>query len=234
MTMTKPSGPKVPQRYWGPWHFSRSRGMAREIEAIRRYIKVVTAALDREFTEFTAELGQVAESANEQHADTIGDDFEEAQTLYVEHFPAFTIQNTFVATYSLLEDNLFGIARFVGSRLDIELDPSELADKGINAARKFLKKLCGVEIPADEFWNAALKHGQIRNVCAHAGRKVKKENNEIRDYVARTSSLSINKEGEIVLTQEFCFEVLDNVENLLKAAYQLGWDRIAHVGPKKK
>jgi hypothetical protein len=94
MTTRKPSAPARPKRYWDPWHFIRSTGMAQEIEAIRRYITVVTAALDREFAEFTEKLGRTAESADEQDMDAIGG-----------------------------------------------------------------------EIPADQFWNAAVTHGQIRNVC---------------------------------------------------------------------
>ena len=91
MNERKPSAPAGPQRYWGPWHFSRSRGMAREIDAIRRYIAVVTAALDREFAEFTEELGRRAEGAEEQNAEAIsGETFD---AVIVERLRAFLDQD---------------------------------------------------------------------------------------------------------------------------------------------
>ncbi len=43
---------------------------------------------------------------------------------------------------------MLGIARIVGRRLGVKLDPDDLRDKGIRAAKKYLEGLCGVVFPA--------------------------------------------------------------------------------------
>ncbi len=85
----------------------------------------------------------------------------------MELFPAFALQTTFVATYTLLEDELCDIARAGGLHLKVELDPEDLGDKGIHAAKKYFQKLYGINIADDPNWHLMIRYGQLRNVCAH-------------------------------------------------------------------
>lgn len=152
----------------------------------------------------------------------IGADLAEAEAYYVDQFPAFALQTTFVATYSLLEDELLGIARTVGRHLKIELDSEDLHDNGIYAAKKYLKKLCNITIPTERHWEQAVKHGMLRNICVHTRGRVKTSNTEVRKYVDRkTGLLSIDERNHLQFTREFCLEVLDNVESLLNEVYKL-------------
>jgi hypothetical protein len=222
------SGQTAKKRGHPPWFFFRRRGLEGEIETIHRYIETVTSALDREFASFEERLRQQAEGADEETRQLLGEDYAEEKGYLIDHFPEFTLQNTFVATYSLLEDEMFKIARFVGGRLKIKLDPEELCDKGIRAAKKFLEKLCDITIPGDAVWQQAVQHGSVRNVFAHARGRVKKTSTDVRRYVEGKTS-SIDDKDQLHVTKEFCFEVLDNVKALLLKVLYLAGDRVARI-----
>ena len=124
-----------------------------------------------------------------------------------------------------------GIARLGGSRLKISLGPDELNDKGIRAAKKYLDKLCGVKVPNDDPWQAATKHGLLRNVFSHSRGRVKKDNNDVRRYVAANPDLiRIDDHDRLRLTQEFCLQVLKNVGVLLRSILVLAEERLALLG----
>ena len=141
--------------------------MSHEVEAIRRYIEIVTASFEREVNTSEAALDQQAKGAPDHLIQSLVEDYAEATSDFLGHFPTFALETTFVATYSLLEDEMFEIARIVGHHLKINLEPEELGDKGIHAAKKYLEKLCGVTVPPDQHWEQAVNHGRIRNVYVH-------------------------------------------------------------------
>jgi hypothetical protein len=200
--------------------------MEREIEMIRRYIDSVTSSFEREFKEYEAHLAKQAEGASEDEMQSIGEDWGEAATFYVDLFPAFALETTFVASYAFLEDQMLEIARLIGQRLGIQLKPEDLKDKGIVGAKTYLEKLCGITVPVDQRWEKATKHGQLRNACEHTRGRVKKENSELRKYVkANKATLSIDDRDRLQFTREFCLEVLDNIKALLGELYKLARKR---------
>lgn len=225
MSEKKPTPPKQKPRGHRPWFAFLRINLEHEIDAIRRYIETVITALEREFQKYTEQLKKQTEEADAEIMQQIGEDYAEEKAYLVEHFPEFTLQNAFVATYSLLEDELFKIARHTGKFLQIKLEPEELGDRGIHAAKTFLEKLCDVTIPNDRVWQTAVRHGQLRNVFAHARGYVKPTNTEIRQYVATQTTISIDAKDRLRITQDFCFEALENVQVLLRSVLKLAGDR---------
>lgn len=225
---TKKTDPAKPRAMKYSVRFAlRRMGLENEIEALRRYIETVTASIEREFKQFTERLAKQAAFADEETKQLLGEDFAEEASYFVTHFPEFTLRTTFVATYSLLEDELLAIAGDLGRHLKIRLKPDALNDKGIHAAKTYLMTLCGIAFPDKKVpWQQVLHYNRLRNICAHARGRVKKDDKQARNYIKSKSSLTIDANDRIHLTKEFCFEVLDNVKALLLEVLRLVQDRM--------
>lgn len=228
MSDEKAEAPPTRRRKYSAWFALRLSGLDHEIEAIRRYIDTVTSSIEQEFKSYNERLRVQADGADEETMQLIGEDYSEEASYFVEQFPDFALQNTFVATYSLLEDELLDIARFVGRRLGIKLDPNDLSDTGIHAGKKYLEALCGIAFPEGQHpWQETLHYNRLRNVCAHARGRVKKGDKNVRTYVASRKFIVIDDKDRLHLTKEFCMEVLDNVRELLAEILKLARDRVA-------
>lgn len=126
---------------------ARHRGCIHEIEVIRRYIDSVTSTFERERRSYEAHLLQRVKREVDDEAQSIYEDLSESDHYLGIHFPAFALQTTFVATYSLLEDEMVNLARVVGRKMGIKLAPDDLKHTGIHAARVYLESLCGIDFP---------------------------------------------------------------------------------------
>lgn len=227
---TAPDNPTPRKRAYVPaiiW--AREHGVEDEVETIRRYIDSVTASFDRDFKEQSAHLHQVPGTLSDEEAEWYGEQYSEIQSDYVDRFPAFALETTFVATYAFLEDEMMNICRLIGSRLKIKLGPEKLSDKGIEAAKTYLEKLCDVNVPNERPWQQAQHYGRLRNVFTHSRGRVKDDNKPVHQFVAaNTGKISIDK-GRLRITKAFCLEVLDDVKKLLKSLLHLAKDRIAET-----
>jgi hypothetical protein len=217
----------VPSRIVFRW-----QSMRREIETIRRYIETVTSSFEQEFKSYTAYLEKQAEDTPDHLIESLAEDYAEAESHLLKHFPAFALHTTFVASYSLLEDQMLEIGRIVGRHLNVNLEPEDLWDKGIHAAKKYLEKLCGINVPNGRPWEEVVHYGKLRNVCMHSRGRVKETNSDVRKYVAKKTSITINDYNHLEFTKTFCLEALDNIEELLNALYELARDRDMEAMPQ--
>ena len=203
------------------WHSMRS-----DVEAIRDYIQTVDSA----FKEFEAQVAKEEAKLPEHAKAAFFED--EAQTAFnlTRHFPEFAWETTFVAIYSFLEDEMLGIARIVGRRLGIKLDPDDLRDKGIRAAKKYLQHLCSVAFPEGKHpWQEALHYNRVRNAIVHSRGRLKrsKYGARIQKYVQGKKSVTIDSFNRLQLSKAFCLEVLENVESLLDDLFKLALKRVS-------
>jgi hypothetical protein len=181
----------------------------------------VTAAFAREFKEHEASLQKLPSNLTDEESEWYGEEYAEMQTYYGDRFPNFALETSFVATYAFLEDEMMNICRLVGGRLKIKLGPDKLSDKGIEAARTYLEKLCDITVPNDERWRRAKTYGQLRNIYSHARGRVKPDNKPVQQYVAANATMLSIEKGRLRVTKEFCLQVLDDVEKLLKSLLHL-------------
>ena len=206
--------------------WARQHGVQEEVETIRRYLDSVTSAFAREYKRHEESLKDMPGDMEDHEAEWYAENHAEMQTYYIDRFPAFALETSFVSTYAFLEDEMMNICRLVGSRLKIKLGPEKINDKGIEAAKTYLEKLCDITIPNDRLWQQAKMFGQLRNSFSHTRGRVKADNKPVQQYVAASAGkLSIEK-GRLRITKEFCQEVLDDVEKLLKSLLHLARERI--------
>jgi hypothetical protein len=206
---------------------ARWQAMQQETASIRRYIEIVTAALAREFKFYDADVARRAVAAAPDAVQDLAEEWGATAGDLVDRFPQFTLQTTFVATYSLLEDELIGLARYLGRHLDVKLDPEELSDQGIHAAKTYLARLCGIAFPESMHpWQEVLHYNRLRNVLAHRRGRVKKDDKKVRRYVESPKSVVIDKDDRLVLTKEFCLDVLATIDALMDNLFRLARDRV--------
>lgn len=205
------------------------RLMHGEVESIRIYLGTVAASFQREFERFEAHVSERAADMDEDTRERCMEDCAETAHELTRHFPTFAWQTSFVSVYTLLEDDMLAIARTLGQHLGITLDPDDLKDRGIFAAKKFLESLCGISFPeGGRPWQEVLHYNRLRNVIVHSRGRVRGMKNErpIRNYVRGTKSLSLDNLDRLEVSRQFCFEVLDNVEGFLEALFKLARDKV--------
>lgn len=207
--------------------WAHQHGVQDEVETIRCYVDSVTSSFTRAFKAHQASLKNLPENLTEQEAEWYGEEHFEMEAYYLDRFPAFALETTFVATYAFLEDEMMNICRLVGRHLNLKLGPEMLKDKGIEAAKTYLEKLCDIAVPTNgRPWQQARHYSRLRNVLTHTRGRVKQDNKPVRQYVqANPTKVSIEK-GRLRITKEFCLEVLDDVEKLLKSLLDLARERI--------
>lgn len=197
-----------------------------ELQTIRRYLETVTSSFAREFNEYEEHLRKLPNNLTDEEAECHGSGYAEMESLYVDRFPAFALETTFVATYAFLEDEMMEVCRFLGDRLKIKLGPEELRNKGIEAAKTYLEKLCDLRVPNERPWQEAQHYGRLRNVFSHTQGCVKEGNDKVRKYVAANADKLSIEDGRLRITKEFCLAVVDDVENLLTSLLRLAQARI--------
>jgi hypothetical protein len=200
-----------------------------EVQSIKSYLGTVAAGFQWEFERFEQHVSEQAADMDEDVRDRYMDDCAETAHELTQHFPTFAWQTTFVAIYTLLEDDMLNIARNLGTHLGISLDPDDLKEKGIFAAKRYLESLCGIAFPEKEHaWQEVVHYNRLRNVIVHCRGRVKPSTNEkkIRSYVRGKKTLNLDNLDRLEITRQFCFEVLANVESLLSALFQLARHKV--------
>ena len=200
-----------------------------EVESIKSYLGTVASGFQREFERFGASVSERTAKMDEEARNRYMEDCAELAHELTNHFPNFAWQTSFVAVYTLLEYEMLFVARILGRHLDIKLDPDDLKDKGIFAAKKYLEDLCGITFPENARpWQEVIHYNRLRNVIVHSRGNVRRTKREkaLRNYVRGKNSLSLDNLGRLETSREFCLEVLENVETLLDALFELARNRV--------
>jgi hypothetical protein len=208
---------------------ARQRLMQSEVQLIESYLVTVASGFRSAFERFQARVSKQAADMDEGTRNRCMEDWAESAHELTRHFPNFAWQTSFVAIYTLLEDHMLSITRTLGKHLRITLDPDDLQDKGIFAAKKYLKSLCAIAFPEGEHaWQEVLQYRLLRNVIVHFRGHVKGARREeaIRNYVRGNKYLSLDNLDRLQISQQFCFQVLENVEALLETLFKLARDKV--------
>jgi hypothetical protein len=220
---------EVLRRHLGPLGL-RPIYLRSEIATFRRYLRTVTASFERDHKANDDDFQRLVESATSpEEAESIAHEVSNMGRLLRTKFPALAYQTTFVATYTLLEDELAGLARVLGQGLGVKLELDDLSRKGIHAARVYLEKLCGLSFPeGSHAWQEAVQYSHLRNVLVHARGRLK-EGDKARKFAESKKLLPTyvcGRADDLQLTMDFCLEVADNVEALLNDLFRLADARL--------
>jgi hypothetical protein len=195
-----------------------------EMNYLREYLHAVETGFQKAFEAFDEETGEVLKAHPESRHEWIMENRSADAFNLAEYFPQHAWQTAFVSIYSTLEDEMIELCGRVGRFLGVKLTVSDLKDKGIFAAKKYLETLCGVPFPTGKRpWQEIQHYNRLRNVVVHArGRLIgAKDPKVIAKYVGgKRKELVTLHNDKLVLTKAFCLEVVDSVEALLRELYE--------------
>jgi len=123
--------------------------------------------------------------------------------------------SSIIAIYSLLEDTMNDLCRFLQRRQNHSLELTDLDGRGIYRAKLYLEKVCHLEFPSDGHeWKEIEKLNAIRNCLAHTNGKVKTR--KVENIVNNTNGLSIN-EGypRLIIDEEYIKNVIEYIATFL-------------------
>jgi hypothetical protein len=153
------------------------------------------------------------------------------------NFPALLRETTFVAIFSLLEDTIVDLARYVGRRVGSKKRLDDHRDRGILAAKKYLDECCGVGFPTQEHpWQEILRYKHIRELIVHSGRCLKRSSHAkaIRNYCrGKRGLLAIDEYDCLELSSAFCNTALSIVQGFLGSVFELAGTRLRQIDGKR-
>lgn len=128
-----------------------TKGLALERERFDRFVERETKNLDDEDHEFF--MGFHSDQRWRIH----------------DVFPSLQATSAFLLAYGLFEKTLNEIAKEAGDAVGTQLKLADLHGQGIDRAKNFLSKVCGVTAPfATQDWSRIVEISKVRNVMAHA------------------------------------------------------------------
>ena len=96
------------------------------------------------------------------------EDFEFQLNSLIENYPQLLFKSLFMAVYSHFERYLIDLCNAVRESESLSLKPKDLGDKGIRRSQAYLKKVAGLNFPANtKEWQVIKLVTEIRNKLVH-------------------------------------------------------------------
>lgn len=214
---------------WALWMLGTEAGF------IRDYVESTATAFDAAFDVFDAKVAEAASKLPEDCRAALYEDESQRAFNLKRDFPALSWLTTFVSIYSFLEDEMLGLAETLGQQIGIKLKPDDLRHSGIFAAKVYLTELCGIAFPTSKRpWQEIQHYNRIRNAIVHRRGNLfrSKHAKQIDAYIKGKTTIT-DEGNRLKLSKEFCLEVIENVEVLLRELLGLARARIlAHEAAK--
>lgn len=134
-------------------------------------------------------------AASRAQSKSVAHDQERFSGAYPERFRSATLSQLF----SIVENEYHQICNVVQKIFEIDLAATDLADRGISRARKYIKKVSGIDDWDKEAWELLLVYQEIRNAKVH--RKGKVINHLTR--IAKIPGAELGAENGLHLNEKF-------------------------------
>jgi hypothetical protein len=139
--------------------------------------------------------------------------------------PSLQWMSTFLLSYGIFEKALNGMCHTVGRIKSSPLNLSDMAGKGIERAKLYLSKNCGVTSPFNSpEWVKIQNISKIRNVLAHASGELdldQKHHKEVFNIAQTDQTIIVHKQdldrqtATIELTAEFNINAIETFRSFL-------------------
>lgn len=132
-------------------------------------------------------------------------------------FPRIYTTTSFVALFTLLEYQLDILCRMRQKECNNSITIDDLKDKGIDAVKNYLVKVCCVFFPSQaKEWPQIKDYRRLRNVIVHASGKLRPKDYTLRAFLARHKSDMVNAWRDVSLTNNFCVDVTRVLETFME------------------
>lgn len=189
-----------------------------QLRLIADFIKRTDRGLTNEWEELQTRIaeecnGMDGEEAN-KHFDSYADEFFDLNV----HFPKLHASMTFISLYSLLEHHLTILCHRRQKECMYELAVEDLKDRGINACKTYMTKVCGLQFPSENAeWGRIKNYEAVRNVIVHRRGKLRRgKDKKVRKFLENSKTAKLETNDRLTLSFAFCVEVIRTLEDLAK------------------
>lgn len=134
------------------------------------------------------------------------------------------LRNSFLVTmHSVLESELAWVCESLRGKKDIPISWTKLRGSPMERAKVYISKLGGLDFPTGQSWAQINSYIAIRNCIVHTAGNVrglsKEKEKRLRDYCSKEGGISIDTDGNLVLSKEFCLQTLSTLEAFFEELY---------------
>jgi hypothetical protein len=208
-----------------------------ELDSLKSYATTIEEAIGAKAGTFYDDFDEKAKYMTAEEREQFGDRVADEDWHLHEQYPALLWQTTFIATYSLLERSLLGLCELLENLQHLDLSLEDIKGQGIEAAQKYLKKVCRVPFPDanNPDWDAIQRARKIRNCFVHQLGQLKipgsNRDNQLRSLVKSLSGkVDLRGDTQLVLRSGYCFEFMDIVSRFVKSVLKAVPDEMITTG----
>ncbi len=201
---------------WSDWS---SVGMDIKIEEMRDYLDTLNKQLDQMPKDYEKRIEAGAEGIeDEDERDEYYEWHSDFYWRYKETFPRIFLNSYHISAYSLLESEIYSVARRVGEKKHEVFDVSDIKGRDyLESASSYIKKLTLIDAATFSSWSS-LKEGQrLRNIIVHSNGKVTKQDNI---EVAKKHKVYNESNEELSITYDYCKAFLDTLRTFFTELYR--------------
>lgn len=153
-----------------------------EVDLLYAYLEGLKQHLIDEKERFRNEIETVLLEEHDEYARIVrffrglDDETWALENVFAHHFPNLLLRSTLVAFYSFSEVTLDDLCDRYARYMESSVSVSDLKDKGISRAKRYLSKLCGIDFGSLSRWPELQKIAKVRNLITHADGRVTAEN----------------------------------------------------------
>lgn len=207
-------------RYW--------LGTGGKIEYLKNYLHSVEAYLEKAEKDFENWANEEAAKLPPSERDDFQESLSEVYWQYSEFLPRI-LRNSFLVTlHSVLESELARICESLRRKKAISKSWDEVKGKGstLEKLKTYISEECGLDFPKGQSWKEIKKYKDIRNCIVHyagdvraLGKKKEKKKKNLRHYCSKQPGISIDKDENLVLSKDFCLQVVSTLQEFFEELY---------------
>lgn len=199
-----------------------------KIDELRNYLNTLKNQLENMVDDYEKRIK--AEAKTIQDEQTRQDFYEwsgEEYWLYKETFPRILLNSFYVTAYTLLESEIYSVARRVGKKQTQVFDVSEIRGKDyLQSACYYIEKLTAVDAKTFSSWSELTEGRRLRNIIIHSnGKLIENKDIELAEKHKVCSESSIELPSgrsikELSITYDYCKDFLDTLRAFFAELYK--------------
>ncbi len=205
---------------------------------IAKYIKTIEGALSTTFDKCEDDIDRQTAKMSPQERDQCVEMATDDAFQLADCFPSMVRNTSFVSLYALFEYRLLRLCDHVKKCGRFPEGPKDGRNKGVTAAKVYLKKVAKVHFPdQSREWNEINHMADIRNLLSHRQGQLKGEPSEaaLLAYIMEKKSLiELNGMAEIALNAGYCEHAIDVIGRFYEVVVEAIPDDLLSQSPEEE
>jgi hypothetical protein len=204
-------------------HTTWCRESLMEFDLLRAYLAGLKQHLVNEGKRFHNDIETVVLDENDEYPRVVSffrgldDETWALEHVFTQHFPNLLLRSTLVSFYAFIEITLDTLCYRFFRYLKLSVSVSDMKDKGINRAKRYLSKLCNIDFNTLSSWQELKNIAKVRNLITHADSRINASpsHTSLLSYVESSPFLRLDGD-ELILSPEYIEHFLNVIQNLIE------------------